>query len=136
MGCWSRVFNSGYTVSQSGACPASCFNITEPNQYSTKPTIYDDLQVTVTGLPGAVDYYVDQLRRRLGCTAITRSPVEQQFVIELRRGTQMAQVTWTLANNQGAYPLLVSYQAGNDTADNVRFEHVLNAIDWLVQQLA
>lgn len=127
-------------MGQNTTCPTSCYNITEPDQHSTKPTIFDDLPVSVSGMAGAVEYYVDQLRRRLAAHYTMMSPAEQQFDIELRRrvagGSRVDQVTWRLSNAQGAYPLLVDYTTSNDSQSDVRFEHVQHAIDWLVQRLA
>lgn len=138
MGCYSRVFGTGRYVSQTTTCSTDCFNITSPNQNSTQPTIYDDLPVSTSGLAGAIDYYAEQLAGRLGCTFTVTAPTAMQYTIELRRrGALWATVDWQLANQQGAYPLTVGYTRPTpDSQQNVLFQHVLHAIDWLVQRLA
>jgi len=131
---YSRIFGTSGCVTNT-TCSTDCYNVTSPDQNSTKPTIYDDLTVSVPGLAAAVEVYADQLARRLGCRYTVRAPSTTQFVIGLS-GSKTAEVTWNLDNVNGAYPLTVSYTYRQDSESLVSFGHVNHAIDWLVQRLA
>ena len=136
MAIWSRVFNRYCArTSTSGTCPTSCYNITSPDQGAPRPSIHDELPVSVSSTADAVGYWVDQLSRRLAATPTLVANSDVQYTIDLRRGQRLDVVVWRMQDNKGTYPLFLSYSTGNDSGD-ANFQNVNHAIDWLVQQLA
>lgn len=131
-GCWSRVFSGGaYTAGYS-----TNYNQTEPDQFSTKPTILDELPVTVTSIAEAVGYWVEMLRQRLAASATITATSTQIYTITLKRGTRTDTLTWQLSNAQGAYPLVVSYATPVDSETGQQFQNIRHALGWLVERLA
>ncbi len=111
-------------------------NQTAPDQFTTSPSLLDEIPVQVGSIAEAVGYWVEQLRRRLAATAIVTSTASTVYRIEMRRGTRRDIITWQVQNAQAAYPLVVGYTSGVDSAAAVQFQNVNHALDWLVDRLA
>ena len=135
MACYSRVFSGGVSTIQGGT-PSACCNQTQPNQFSTKPTIFDEVPVAVGSIAEAVGYWTEILRQRLAATAYITATSDTIYTITLRRGSRMDVITWQLQNSQGAYPLVVGYTTPADSATGQQFQNVHHALDWLVEKLA
>ena len=136
MACWSRVFSGGVTTTLGGCTMPGSFNITEPNQFTTQPSLLDEIPVPVNSIAEAVGYWVELLRRRLACTATITAQSSTVYSIELRRGTRRDTMTWQVENAQAAYPLVISYTTADDSVTAQQFQNVNHALDWLVERFA
>jgi hypothetical protein len=131
MAFWGRVWRS-----DASANLASCYNITSPEQAAgAVPGILTDIPVHVSAVSDAVGYWLDQLRRRLAAHITATNSSLAAYAITIKRGSRTDTMTWTLANNQGTYPLIVTYATPSDSG-SANFYNMGQALDWIVEKLA
>lgn len=134
MPLWSRVFNrSSFTSTSTGnACSTDCYNAVSPPVGTS--TVLDNIPASLATVAEAIGYWAELMRRRLAARAIMTSSTDSTFTVVFKRNTRTDTTTWQTTNNQGTYPLMVTYTTATDT-DTGRFENAQNAVDWLVDRL-
>ena len=132
MSMWSRVWATNYYPPIT-----ALYNVTSPDQLSsTIPTIFWNTPIHAVSLYDAVGYWIDVLRRRLGAKAITTNPSDATFTILLQRGTRTDSTTWRWYNNQGRFPVYVTYATPHDTGSSTQFFDMGQLLDFLVEKFA
>jgi hypothetical protein len=131
MANWTRVWDK--SAGTTGAC-GSCICMPVYGDVSHgNATVFTGLLTSITTVGEAINYWAEQLRRRLDCrTALVATlAANSSYQVVLGHAT----VTWTLSSSLGALPLVATYTVPSGTG-SAQFDTVSAALDWLVECLA
>jgi hypothetical protein len=95
-------------------------------------TVFTGLTTNITTVGAAVNYWAEQLRRRLDLRTVLVVAQGAGILYNLTVGHHA--VTWTFSSSTGAMPMYVVYTSPHGTG-SAFFDTVSAAIDWLVERL-
>ena len=137
MGDWSKVWSS---TNDSNCCPSSCYNFVNPQENcgssvtSSRATLLTGLTTNITTCAGAINYYAEQLKQRLGAQSIVvASAADTLFTLTIRMRRKNYTVTWAPANGC-KFPVAVTYVNGA-ASGSASFQSMDQVIEWLVENL-
>ncbi len=143
MALFSRVWRPsggifvGVGCDSGNGCPTGCYNMTQPNQSLTHPSLTIDVPYAVATCIEAIEYYADQLRKRLGARAcFVQSTTNAAFNLTVKRSGKLDTTIVIRPAMQCQYPVSIDYTYGSRSETNRQFQAMVNALDWLVEELA